>query len=212
MDEQQAVTELIDRLVRESNIPSRRARDELRRELASHFEEACRSPEELRAALLRFGSPDVVSDAFRRTYGRRRTLLYVAKVVAAILASTFIALVLQVIVSLRFAIGMEARRLAPWHLLAAVCSILVVLVAVAAWELGIQPLCARLEHRPVRLLSALVVVFGSIMLTHATTRTFIHPSQAFVASAVFLAIWTLTIAIQSRFDLAFLDILERRHR
>ena len=49
MDERRAPSELIERLVRDSNLPSRRAREELRRELESHFAEAGDSPEAIGA-------------------------------------------------------------------------------------------------------------------------------------------------------------------
>jgi hypothetical protein len=207
-----AVALLIDRVVHDARPPNRRVREELRRELESHFAEAADSPEALCRALERFGDPALVSDVYRQAYGRRHALFYALKVITAICASTFVAFLLQVMINLRFALAAETRRLAPGHIIAAFCSIVVVLGAVTAWELGIQPLCARLEHRPLRLLTTLATLFGGIILTHATTKTFIGPRDAFVGSALLVAVWTLTIAIQSRLDLAFLDFVQRRSR
>jgi predicted permease len=68
MHERKTVAELIERLVNEANLPNERARDELRRELESHFEESGGSPGAIRAALMRFGSNDAVSEAFRHAY------------------------------------------------------------------------------------------------------------------------------------------------
>jgi hypothetical protein len=211
-DARHAAVALIDRVVRDARLPNRRAREELRRELESHFAEAADSPETLRRALERFGDASLVSSAYRQASGGRHALFYALKVIAAICASTFVAFSLQVMINLRFALAAETKRLAPGHIIAALCSIVVVLGAVAAWELGIQPLCARLEHRPLRLLTTLSTLFGVIILTHATTKTFVAPRDAFVGSALLVAVWTLTIAIQSRLDLVFLDFVQRRNR
>jgi hypothetical protein len=207
MDERQAVAALIDRLVRESRVGSRRARAELRRELESHFDEAGSSPEALRAAMERFGSADAVSDGFRRAYRRGRVALYVAKVVASIVASAAVALALQAAVNVRIGLGADALRLAPGYGIGARTSMGIVLLIVAAWELGIEPLCARLERRPVRLLTTLAAFFAVICVTHLATDSAIAPAHALVASAVLTAVWTSTIAILSRLDVAFLNRL-----
>lgn len=68
MDERKSVAALIERLVNGANLPSERARDELRLELESHFEESGSSPDAIRAALTRFGSADDVSEGFRHAY------------------------------------------------------------------------------------------------------------------------------------------------
>src|SRR5215207_356954 len=207
MDERQVVAALIDRLVRESRIGSRRAREELRRELESHFDEAGNSPEALRAAMERFGSADAVSDGFHRAYRRGRVALYVAKVVASVAASTAVALALQAAVNLRIDLGADALRLAPGYGLGARTSMAIVLLIVAAWELGIEPLCARLERRPVRLLTTLVAFFAAICVTPLATDSAIAPAHALVASGVLIAVWTCTIAILSRLDMAFMNSL-----
>jgi len=210
VDERQAVAALIDRLVREARITSRRAREELRRELESHFEDAGRSPEALRAALARFGSEDAVREGFRRAYRRGRIALYVAKVAAAVTASTAVALALQIVVNLRTGGGPDPLRLAPGYAIGARTSIAMVLLIVAAWELGIEPLCARLERRPVRLLTILAAFFAAICITHLVTDHAIAPAHALVASGVLIAVWACTIAILVRLDGAFLKLLGSR--
>jgi hypothetical protein len=208
MDEQRrAIAALIDQIVRESNLPGRRQREELRRELESHFEEAGGSADAARDALARFGSPDAVSDGFRRAYRRGRLALYVAKVLASVIVSTIVALLLQAVVNLRVELGHEVLRLAPGFAISARTSTAIVLLVVAAWELGIEPLCARLERRPVRLLATLAAFFAAISVAHMVTSTHIHPGVAFVASGTLIAVWACTIAILSRFDLAFLRFL-----
>jgi predicted permease len=68
MHERRSVDALIDRLVREANLPNDQARDELRRELESHFEESGNSPDAIRSAVRRFGSTAAVSEGFRHAY------------------------------------------------------------------------------------------------------------------------------------------------
>ncbi|MGH7577737.1 MAG: ADOP family duplicated permease [Longimicrobiales bacterium] len=70
MGESPDVVGLVNRLVREANLPSARERDELRRELLSHFDAVGSSPEALRAAIERFGDTQAVTDGFRRAYRR----------------------------------------------------------------------------------------------------------------------------------------------
>jgi hypothetical protein len=207
VDERQAIAALIDRLVRESRIGSRRAREELRRELESHFDEAGSSPEALRAAMERFGSADAVRDGFRRAYRRGRVALYVAKVVASVAASAAVALALQVAVNVRIGLGADALRLAPGYGIGARTSLAIVLLIVAAWELGIDPLCARLERRPVRMLTTLATFFAAICVTHLVTDNAIAPAHALVASGVLIAVWTCTIAILARLESVFVSLL-----
>lgn len=66
MDERKSVAAVIERLVKEANVPDERARDELRRELESHFEESGSSPDAVRAALSRFGSTEQSAKASAR--------------------------------------------------------------------------------------------------------------------------------------------------
>jgi hypothetical protein len=198
-----AVRELIDRLVRDADLPDARAREDLRRELASHFEEAGRSPDLGRRAVERFGDTTAVAEGFRRAYGPRRILLYVTKVIASILASAAVALLLQGMVSLRLTPGLDAPYVSAWFEVSARVSMLVVLLGVAAWELDIDHLCTRLERRPVRLLTTYLVFFTGAYVTHQLIDHVVTPGQALVGTATTLAVWICTIAIVSRVDLAF---------
>jgi hypothetical protein len=88
MRERDAVASLIDRLVAAARIPSRAAREDLRRELSAHFEDAGSSPEAMRDALRRFGVESEVADSLRRVYRCDYLCLYFAKVAASIGAGT----------------------------------------------------------------------------------------------------------------------------
>lgn len=83
MAERPDVVELVERLVREADLPSARAREELRRELLSHFEASGRAPAEIRCAIERFGDTQAITEAFRHAHRQRWGPLYAAKVVAA---------------------------------------------------------------------------------------------------------------------------------
>jgi hypothetical protein len=212
MDERRAlagqVEALIERVVRGAKVGDHRARAELRRELESHFEEAGSSPEALRAALERFGDADAVGDGFRRAYRPGRVAAYVTKIAASVLASAAVAFLIQALVNLRVDPAADALRLSPGYAIGSRTSLALVLLVVAAWELDIAPLCVRLERRPVRLLAMLGAFFAAISLVHGTLHpAAIDPALALLAGGVQLAVWTCTIAIVARLDVAFLGFL-----
>src|SRR5690349_1628780 len=101
-----AIDAAIERLVRAARIPDRAAREELRRELAAHFEDATaaaeveaaggRSSDSTRRALARFGDEAIVAEQFQRVYRWDYALLYALKIAAAVLLSAAVALFFQV--------------------------------------------------------------------------------------------------------------------
>ena len=159
MDDEQVVAELIERIIQDARLPGRAARDELRLELASHFDAAGSTPDELRNAVHRFGSQDALTTAFRRVYRWDYIALYLVKIAASIIASVAVALVIQVLVNLRLELRAEAWRLAPEFSKAAVISVGVVLGLVAAWETSRQPFDSR---RAVVAVSAYVAVWAAV--------------------------------------------------
>ncbi|HEY2377599.1 MAG TPA: hypothetical protein VGH98_16590 [Gemmatimonadaceae bacterium] len=201
MDER-TLTELIDRVVRDAKLPAARARDELRRELESHFADAGGSPESLRAAIERFGSPELVGGALERAHRHNRVLSHIIRILAASLASALLALVIQIVVNLRFD-GPATLGLAPSFVASAAFSTMLVVALVAAWELDIDSLCARLERHPVRLLGTVAALAASMVLFHATQHGWVHPAKALTESSIDVIIWTCTIAILTRVDRAF---------
>jgi macrolide transport system ATP-binding/permease protein len=72
MDDRDAVTALIDRIVAGAELSTRAAEDDLRRELWSHFEEAGDSPEARRDALRRFGSEVDMTASLRSIHEAER--------------------------------------------------------------------------------------------------------------------------------------------
>ena len=215
-DAREAVRELIERLVRESNLPDVHARDELRRELESHFEEHGDSEHALRDALSRFGGPEAVTRGLRAAYRRGRGALYAAKVLASIVVAGVVALALELIVNVRLTGGAGGVRLGDGYVVSAGFAVTIVLLLVAAWELDVEPLCARLERRPLRLLATLGALFAAIYLGHPLVHgplaidAPLDVALILVGSTTGLAVWACTIAIVARLDLAFARLFRPR--
>jgi hypothetical protein len=175
MDEREAVSALIDRIVRDARIPGRGAREELRRELQSHFDDAGNSP----GALRRFGNQAQVAEGFRRAYRWDYFALYLAKVAVSIIASVMAALLIQVLVNLRVEVQAEALRLAPGFSKAAVLSVAVVLALVTAWEAVRKPF-------DIWRASIAIATYGALCLV--VQSLFDRGFQAFGPAAVLVAI------------------------
>jgi hypothetical protein len=139
MDERDAVGRLIERIISAARVPGDAERDDLRRELWTHFEEAGTSPETLRESMRRFGAESLVTESFRRVYRFEYALLYLAKVAASVAASAAAALLIEVFVNLRVEVQAEVLRLAPGFSRAAGGAVAVVLALVTAWEVVKPP-------------------------------------------------------------------------
>jgi len=139
MDEDDTVSALIDRIVAGAQVPSRAVRDDLHRELWTHFEEAGTSPDAVEEAVRRFGAEPMVTESLRRIYRGDYIALYLGKIAASILASLAVALVIQVLVNLRVELQAEVWRLAPGFSHAAGLSVGVVVALATAWEVSRQP-------------------------------------------------------------------------
>jgi hypothetical protein len=125
----------IDRIVAGARIPSRTEREDLRRELWTHFEEAGTEPD----ALQRFGAETMVTESFRHVYRWDYLFLYLLKIAASITVSVAVALMIEVLVNLRVELQAEVWRLAPGFTHAAGLAVGVVLALVTAWEVGRRP-------------------------------------------------------------------------
>jgi hypothetical protein len=140
MHNRDTVAAFIDRIVAGARIPSRAGREDMRRELWTHFEEEDgTSPEAVRSALRRFGPEAMVIESFRRVHRRDYALLYLAKIVASILASIAAALLIEILVNLRLEVQADTWRLAPGFGHAAQLSAGVALGLVGAREFGRRP-------------------------------------------------------------------------
>jgi len=129
----------IERIVDASQIPSRRRRDELRRELRSHFEESGPTPDALEAAVARFGNTLHIGDAFRKVYKREYILFYIAKVGGCIAAATMAAILIEGIANLRIGGDVDTWYLSPRFAHAAAFGVVLALAVVAAAETSRAP-------------------------------------------------------------------------
>ena len=138
MRDRDALAAQIDRIVAGARIPSRGARDDLRRELWAHFEDAGASDDALHDAIRRFGPEADVVESLRHVYRWDYRLLYAVKVVVSIAASIGVALAIQVAANLRVRAESDAMRLAPGFSHAIMLSAAVVVALVIARE-TLQP-------------------------------------------------------------------------
>jgi hypothetical protein len=129
----------IERIVEAAQIPSRGRRDELRRELRSHFEESGPTSEALDAAVARFGNTLHIGDSFRRIYKRDYILFYVAKIGGCIAAATMAAILIEAIASLRLAGDVDTWYLSPRFAHAAAFGVVLTFAIVAAAEAARAP-------------------------------------------------------------------------
>jgi hypothetical protein len=204
MVERESPAELIDQVLREAGIRSTREREELRRELESHFAEAGATSESLHHSIDRFGSPASVGAELARTHRFSRFAMQLLRLAVALSASAGVAIVIQLIANLRVGSAYEAVALAPGFRRSALFSAMIVVALVAAWELDVESLCERLERHPVRMLGILCGLAATIVVVHAAENTILpSPGQAIAASAVVVVIWTCTVAILARTDRAF---------
>ena len=209
MADRDVLREFVERVVRESRIRDARERDALRLELESHFAEAADSPDALLAAMARFGSPEAVGDALDRAHRGSPLVRQLLRLGLVLGGSGSIALVLQLATNLRRDVRSDAIVLGPAFARSIAFSVLLIVLLVAAWELDVEPFCARLERRPVRLMVT-VGALALVMLTfHAATNTLLSPGLAVSASAVDVAIWTCTIAILARADRRFARVFTK---
>ena len=125
---------LIEPIVEAARIPSRRRRNELRRELRSHFEDGGQAPEAVHDAVARFGNTARIGHSFRQVYRRDYILFYVVKVVACVAAATTAAIVIETIAGLRLEGDTDAWHLSPGFVHAAPFGVVLALALVAAAE------------------------------------------------------------------------------
>jgi hypothetical protein len=137
--EHHAVDALIERIVAGARIPSPARRDDLRRELWTHFEDSGMSPEAYPGVLDRFGAESLVTESLRRVYRFDYAVIYLARIAASIVASAAAALMIEALVNLRVEVQAEILRLAPGFSRGAGVSVAVVLGLVTAWEVCRPP-------------------------------------------------------------------------
>ncbi len=133
---------LIERIVAAAGIPSPVERDDLRRELRSHFAEHGGSAVDLDEALRRFGSEAMIAGSLRTIYRVDRAFWYAVKLTGSIVASLAAAVAIEALVNLN---GLAAAgwRLAPEFLRGVGVSTIIVVGLVAASEALRRPFSPR---------------------------------------------------------------------
>src|SRR5207249_6743954 len=121
---------------------------------------------------------DVVAESLGRVYRRDYALAYIAKTVAAIVAASAAALLIQVVVSLRAPVS-DAWRLAPAFPYTAGLSIAVSLAVVAAWEI---------RRRPFSSARAAVAIAVYVVVWAVVQRVMPQSGGAFAPAAMLVAV------------------------
>jgi hypothetical protein len=93
------VAALIDRIIADARIPSRRERADLRRELHTHFADAARVHGSIGDAIAGFGSVDDVASRLRGVYRAQRLLVHALRIAAGLTAALVAALAIEFAVS-----------------------------------------------------------------------------------------------------------------
>ena len=140
MRDQDDLAALIDRVVAGAGIPGRAAREALRRELWTHFEDAAASSDELRDAIRRFGADAPVAGMLRQVYRRERAAWQVARIAASVVACFGLSLAIELLANLRIQPRSESWQLAPGFWRAAGMSAAVVFGLIVVWEAARPPL------------------------------------------------------------------------
>lgn len=159
MRDREAVATLIERIVSTAHVPSRAGRDDLRRELWTHFDDACEATPDVGAVIEKFGTEEMIVESLRDVYRWDYLFFYMAKIAVSIVACIAVALAIQVLVNLRLELAAEAWRLSPGFSHTAVLTVGVVLGLVAAWEIGRRPFSVRRATMAIAAYAALCLLF-----------------------------------------------------
>jgi hypothetical protein len=189
MPDHEQIAALVERIVAGARIPSRAARDDLRRELWTHFDDAAASGDVLEYAVRRFGPEREVAESLRRVYRRDYAALYLAKIAASIVASAAAAVLILALVNLRVELQADAWRLAPGFWRAIGTSLAVVLGLVTAWEAG---------RPPFRRVRAALAVAAYVGLCGAAQLLSANAGAALLTAVVFVVLGSLCWTIESR--------------
>jgi len=174
-----AIDAVVEPIIEAARIPSRRRRDELRRELRSHFEDSGLTPEAFDDAVARFGHTARIGESFRTVYRRDYWLFYLAKVASCIAAATIATILIEAIASLRLDGSTDAWHLSPGFAHAARSGVVLTLALVAA---------AEAMRAPFARWRALVSLGGYAILSAGALSVNANSVGAFVTASILAAI------------------------
>ena len=193
-----AVVDLIERVVAAARIPRRARREELRRELYAHFEDAGTSPEAVRDAVRRFGHESLVAGSFRRVYRWDYAFFCLTRVIVSGCLAAVAALLIEAIVSIRA--GGFSHAIVP---------ALTVAMGIVA---GREIIRRLIPNRAWSVARWSPWIFASLAFAeyamHHVRGIALAPVRVLMAAAILMLIWTATVAIAARVDRAFARSLE----
>jgi len=156
MAERDRAEAFVEEVLARARIPSRRGREDLRRELLTHLEDAAPAHGSIDAAIAEFGSAEEVAARFRRAYRAQRLLAHALRIAAVLTASIVVALGIELAVSrpgafrnMAVLASLIVLVLVLWHELvgrrlhqptaaARTGRWLAAFLALAAWEYGVH--------------------------------------------------------------------------
>lgn len=193
------VDALIDRIVRDARVPGARRRDELRRELAAHFEDATDRSESLR----RFGDPDALARCWQSMYRRERTLRYLMKLALWAAASCGAAMGIALASAPPAAFSYRAVP-------GTVVALVLVILREATRPFATSRVIARLRMYAIttgaaKLLQTFIVLIVIEYALHAGRGLAFGINRVVPAAAALAAVWAATVAIGARLDRLFGD-------
>jgi hypothetical protein len=92
MTERDRTAAFVEDVLARAGVPSRREREDVRRELLTHFEDTVRERGSIDAALAEFGSVDEIASRFAAVYRARRLLTHALRIAAGLTVSVVAAL------------------------------------------------------------------------------------------------------------------------
>jgi hypothetical protein len=180
------IAALIDRIVLGARIPNRGAREDLRRELEAHFEDAADAAGG--GAVQRFGREEMLVESFRRVYRRDYALLYSAKIAASMAASLVAAVALEALVYVRVDAPVGSWRLASGFTHGAGVSIALVIGLIAARELLRRPFGV----------TRLLVAAAGYALACLAVQVLTSDGRALISPTLLVAVACLATRVEAR--------------
>jgi hypothetical protein len=187
MPDQDAIAALVDRIVDGARIPRLADREDLRRELWTHFEDAGAGVESTAYAIRRFGEATTIADSLRQVYRWEYVALHLAKIVASVIASLAAAVLIIAAVNLRVAVEADVWRLAPGFSRAIGLALAIVVGLVAASEALRRPISLR---RAAAAIAVYAAVCGLVQLV-------VDGASVFATAACFVGLGYLCSRVAS---------------
>ena len=195
MTEHDRVVAFVEDVLARARVPTRREREDLRRELLTHFDDATRARGSIDAAFAEFGLADEVASRFRIVYRVQRLLAHTLRIAAGLVGSLAVAVAIElaasrpgafrgmaglasgivvILVLWRELVGRRLRR--PTATARAACW-LAGFLTLAAWEYGIH----HYAGIPVGVLRAAATGGGFVAVAASTVIIMAGADRAFSA-------------------------------